>query len=494
MVEPADHRGSAVARHARPDRRDDVGEQVGAADVPGHDDVVGALGQPPQRDAGPDRADDARDAGVEAGPGRHRRRDAALRDDDAGAHPAGDLRERGRDPPLAAGIDQRGIAHALGRDHRQARAARCASRAAAGQPLDLAAPVPRPRARARRPRPPSRGALASSASSWAVAAGDERPAHDEHAAVAARRRRPARAPPTPVSTAANAGAQRTITGDPRLLGGAQAAGDRAQVGVGLGVGDHHRRPAARAAAAAMAAATSFAPTGAPQALERDRARRRRPRAGRRCARRPSGRGRRRRRRARRRGAYSVSSSGTRSPSRSIRWTPPIVTRPAAGSAGHEQQRHVVAPGATTARSAVVLLPHVRAQRAVAAQDQARAADAAARAAAPPRRRARPPRRRCARASWSACGPRARPRARRPRRRDRTSRARPSTSLTACVPVGSSSRTTVITARGPAVAAISAAIPMIASSWPTTTRRLPSSTMISRGSRPKRSPARIACSR
>ena len=47
---------------------------------------------------------------------------------------------------------------------------------------------------------------------------------------------------------------------------------------------------------------------------------------------------------------------------------------------------------------------------------------------------------------------------------------------------------------PAAAASSAAIPMIASSWPTTTLRLPSSTMSSRGSRPKRSPARIACRR
>ena len=59
-----------------------------------------------------------------------------------------------------AGIDQRGVAHALGRDHRQPVRARCARRAACGEPLDLLlAPVAGQRAHVGRDRRPGTRAL-----------------------------------------------------------------------------------------------------------------------------------------------------------------------------------------------------------------------------------------------------------------------------------------------------------------------------------------------
>ena len=156
---PADQR-----RHGR----DHVGQEVGPADVAGEDCVVGAGRQPPERDAGRDRADHARRAGAQAVAGGHGRGDPALRDDDARARRAG-------------------------------RPARARRRCGAGSPRRR---VPG-RARARSPRPPGRRDRCA----HAPPARGARPRPPRHRPPA-RPRAPSRSPRGDVARAARAAPSR----------------------------------------------------------------------------------------------------------------------------------------------------------------------------------------------------------------------------------------------------------------------------------------------
>ena len=184
-----------------------------------------------------------------------------------------------------------------------------------------------------RPRPVELGQLRGGR-------GHERATQHQHAAARGAVERPdlwrpcrSRSPQTPVRSARSPWC--------RLLRRRRPLAITSRSAIGLGIRHHDRGTAAR---------RRRPDTPPPPPPHRrlhapvragSRPRQRRP------ARRPSDRpptapGARRRRRGARRVAYSVRSSGTRSPSRSSRCTPPMVTRPAAGNAGHQQQRHAAA--------------------------------------------------------------------------------------------------------------------------------------------------------
>ena len=147
------------------------------------------------------------------------------------------------------------------------------------------------------------------------------------------------------------------------------AGDRAQVVVALGIGDHHRRPPAlgrrtdrrchRRAPAGRRRRSSGTVIASSAAAKRpplrSSAQRRSVGAGSRPA--------------RRRGRTRCGRAEPARHRARADGSPPMVTRPAAGNAGTSSSGTPARSGATTAPQCVVLLPQVRPQRAVAAQDE-----------------------------------------------------------------------------------------------------------------------------
>ena len=212
------------------------------------------------------------------------------------------------------------------------------------------------------------GRSSFSASSWAVVRRHERSAQQEHAALT--RGRAA----GPRSRSCRSGSRRRRESCARRPAcpsrPPEPAGDDLEIGVRLGVGHDDRRAAARErrpdrrsdrVATARppgprASGISMPSTAASRPSLRSSAQRARRASP--YARAPSV-------------AYSVRCSGTRAPSRSSRWTPSMVTRPAAGSAGTSSSGTPGDIRRDRAPNSLVLLPHVTAQRAVAAQQQAR---------------------------------------------------------------------------------------------------------------------------
>ncbi len=280
-----------------------------------------------------DRPDHAGHARAEPLAGGDRRRDPALGDHDAGADAPRDLRQGGGDPPLAVRIAQRRIALTIGRDHRET-----AARASAAGP----------RRRRARPRPPRHrrasaatrlvdlrppGCHCSSALEL-LGRGRRRTSRTRRARRA--RRRASGASPVAASRSAPPRTPGRSARSPARPHPRRLRRPRAMVCRSASVSASGTTTAGRARAAAVRrapAATSRRPRRLPQTSSGTLVASAGGQPAAAALLGPAREVARSRRRDRRRARTRCWSSGTRRPSRSSRWTPPTVTRPAAGSAG-----------------------------------------------------------------------------------------------------------------------------------------------------------------
>ena len=268
------------------------------------------------------------------------------------ADAARDLRKPGRDPSLAEGVEQRWVRVPLGRDHGKASALRVAPALPRERRSTSSSQcLTRELCHARRTATP--GYSRPSSSICAVEVGNERPAQDQDTAS------PRTGPVSsvedlvPVSVADERGCATNEHGTfraPRLRPALRAMTSKSS-SVSASGNDHGRTPHAAARAEGLGDLRRH--PSAPQPTERDgdgiigrgkptaaallTAHRREIRAGstpNRASR-----------------AYSVRSSGTRSPSRSSKCTPADRHATRRRQRRNQQQRHVSRPGAIADRSA-----------------------------------------------------------------------------------------------------------------------------------------------